>query len=67
MKRIGLIVGCSLVFGSVGHAAELDKMFNKLEPAYTTMAGAKECGIKSDIGNDLWQYAERAVEQLEGF
>lgn len=65
MKRIGLIACGFSVLGSVAHAAELDQMFNKLEPAYTTMAGANACGLKPRIGDKLWQYAEHTVEQLE--
>ncbi|CDZ64772.1 hypothetical protein NOJ05_07015 [Neorhizobium galegae] len=65
MKRIGLIGSCFTVFGFVAHAAELDQVFNKLEPAYTTMAGANACGLRPRVGEKLWQYAERTVEQLE--
>lgn len=65
VKQTALVVGFVFAFGSAAPAAELDQMFNKLEPAYTTMAGAKACNLKPRIGNDLWQYAERVVERLQ--
>jgi len=46
-------------------AVELDKMFDSLEPAYTTMAGAQECDLKLEIGPHLWRYAEMRVRDLE--
>ncbi|WP_157628352.1 hypothetical protein [Rhizobium leguminosarum] len=46
-------------------AVELDKMFDSLEPAYTTMAGAEECDLKLEIGPRLWRYAEMRVKDLE--
>lgn len=46
-------------------AVELDKMFDSLEPAYTTMAGAEECDLQLEIGPRLWRYAEARVKDLE--
>ncbi|ANL70414.1 hypothetical protein AMC83_CH00376 [Rhizobium phaseoli] len=46
-------------------AVELDKMFDSLEPAYTTMAGAEVCHLKLEIGPRLWRYAEMRVRALE--
>ncbi|MBY3181035.1 hypothetical protein HFO24_05030 [Rhizobium laguerreae] len=46
-------------------AVDLDKMFDSLEPAYTTMAGAEECGLRLEIGPRLWRYAETRVRDLE--
>lgn len=46
-------------------AVELEKMFDRLEPAYTTMAGAEECGLRLEIGPRLWRYAEMRVKDLE--
>lgn len=46
-------------------AVELEKMFDSLEPAYTTMAGAEECDLKLEIGPRLWRYAEMRVRALE--
>lgn len=65
MKRAGLVAATLSIFGSVAHAAELDKMFNKLEPAYTTMAVARACGLQARFGDALWQYAIGTVDQLE--
>jgi hypothetical protein len=60
-----LIASCFTVFGFVAHAAELDQVFNKLEPAYATMAGANACGLRPRVGDKLLQYAEHTIEQLE--
>ncbi|WP_017962937.1 hypothetical protein [Rhizobium leguminosarum] len=46
-------------------SVDLDKMFDSLEPAYTTMAGAEECDLKLEIGPRLWRYAEMRVKDLE--
>ncbi|MEH7879390.1 hypothetical protein V7799_18040 [Rhizobium laguerreae] len=46
-------------------AVDLDEMFDSLEPAYTTMAGAEECGLRLEIGPPLWRYAEMRVRDLE--
>lgn len=46
-------------------SVDLDKMFDSLEPAYTTMAGAEECNLKLEIGTRLWRYAEMRVRDLE--
>lgn len=46
-------------------SVDLDKMFDSLEPAYTTMAGAEECGLRLEIGPRLWRYAETRVTDLE--
>lgn len=46
-------------------AVELDKMFDYLEPAYTTMAGAEECDLGLEIGPNLWRYAEKRIGALE--
>ena len=65
VKYTALVAGFVFAFGSAVPAAELDQMFNKLEPAYTTMAGAKACNLKPRIGSDLWRYAENTIAQLE--
>ncbi|MGO8150457.1 hypothetical protein AB9F36_11650 [Rhizobium leguminosarum] len=46
-------------------AVELDKMFDSLEPAYTTIAGAEECDLRLEIGLRVWRYAEMRVKDLE--
>lgn len=61
---IAVTVGISLSPLQV-FAVELDKMFDQLEPAYTTMAGAEECGLRLEIGPRLWRYAEMRVRDLE--
>ncbi|MGO7651727.1 hypothetical protein ACC688_29060 [Rhizobium ruizarguesonis] len=64
--RIVIASTVSISFTSLQvSAVELDKMFESLEPAYTTMAGAEECDLKLEIGPRLWRYAEMRVKDLE--
>ena len=47
------------------NATSIERMFDKLEPALTTMAGVNECGLRPSIGRGLFRYAEARVKTLE--